>query len=200
MTIAKPFIWTRGGQRLLLHRRAPIELPRIHEIGHSLSQLNRWVGWTNYPLSVAQHSVFVSFLVRREIALHGLLHDAHECLIGDVNSPVKRWLDSSRLVRLAMNFDRDCAQLFGLRELTPAEEQELRLADLLAAHEEARLVIGVSDAELREHFGDPSDIHVAEMLSRLPAPSSVMLSEMSWREAQEAFLRRHDSLIGAPAA
>lgn len=69
-------------------------------IAHGLARLTRWAGDTELPVSVAQHSVLVMELfIRRHPelrphAVHALLHDAHEMLIGDVVTPFVRLLDS----------------------------------------------------------------------------------------------------------
>ncbi len=62
----------------------------ISEIAHSLALLNRFVGHTREPYSVAQHSVMVSSLCEPRDALAGLLHDASEAYLGDVATPIKR--------------------------------------------------------------------------------------------------------------
>lgn len=199
MSQEESFIWILEGHHLLLKCRNPDQIPSATQIAHSLSQINRWTGWARYPISVAQHSVLVSFLVRPSLALHGLLHDAHECLIGDVNTPVKRWIESERLEQLAEMFDVDCAEAFGLCALTQIEQKELRVADLLAAYLEAKYVVGVPLAELKEHFKGTLEVlaHRAppEELLRLPASPGEMLSEMSWRDAKTAFMRRYSELV-----
>jgi 5'-deoxynucleotidase YfbR-like HD superfamily hydrolase len=66
----------------------------IHDIAHALALINRFVRHTSIPISVAQHSTFVSFLCEaagydKETALQGLLHDASEAYLGDVSTWVK---------------------------------------------------------------------------------------------------------------
>ena len=61
----------------------------IEDIAHHLSQLARYTGATARPYSVAQHSCYVSELVDPSLALCGLLHDATEAYINDLNRPVK---------------------------------------------------------------------------------------------------------------
>lgn len=87
-----------------------IEDIRIEDIAHSLSLINRFNGHTNRPISVAQHSVYVSRLSvdqtdhdcpnptvckrchdSKQRGLQGLLHDAAEAYLGDVT----KWLKSS---------------------------------------------------------------------------------------------------------
>lgn len=61
----------------------------IEDIAHHLSLINRWVGASKYPLSVAYHSIFVSRLVPKGFKLQALLHDASEAYLGDVSRPLK---------------------------------------------------------------------------------------------------------------
>lgn len=64
----------------------------IRDIAHHLARINRFGGATKRPVSVAQHSVYVSRIVPRECcSLQGLLHDATEAYLGDV----VHWLKQS---------------------------------------------------------------------------------------------------------
>lgn len=90
--------------------------PSIEVIAHALSQLCRFTGHSAYVggeiYSVAQHCVKVSWLVPERYALDGLLHDAHEVLIGDVSTPLK-W----HLARLGVAYgdvDREAARIVRL--------------------------------------------------------------------------------------
>lgn len=64
----------------------------IQEVAHSLAHLCRFTGHARFrsgPLrayTVAEHSVKVSWLVPTMAAL---LHDAHECIVNDLATPVK---------------------------------------------------------------------------------------------------------------
>lgn len=64
----------------------------IEDIAHSLSNLCRWTGHTLTFYSVAEHSVRVCRRLRDIGSIYerqGLMHDAHEAIVGDVASPVK---------------------------------------------------------------------------------------------------------------
>lgn len=62
----------------------------ITDIAHGLALCNRFAGQSSKPISVAQHSVWCSFLCDEEYALQALLHDASEAYIGDVTKWFKQ--------------------------------------------------------------------------------------------------------------
>jgi hypothetical protein len=63
----------------------------IEDIAHHLACVNRYTGASPFPMSVAQHSVWVSENVGDDLDLQlaGLLHDAPEAYINDLASPMK---------------------------------------------------------------------------------------------------------------
>lgn len=73
----------------------PSNVPPIEEISHSLAQINRFTGHCVRPYSVAEHSLLVFDIAQSSGAsaltcLAALMHDAHECITGDVASPTKQ--------------------------------------------------------------------------------------------------------------
>lgn len=66
--------------------------PKIRDIARALSRINRYTGHSQ-AYSVAQHSVLVSQLCPPQFSFQGLMHDAHECLVGDVNAALKAVLE-----------------------------------------------------------------------------------------------------------
>lgn len=95
----KATIVTASGIEIDLLNPTP-EMIRIEDIAHALANICRFGGHTSRHYSVAHHSVFVSEIVPREIALEGLMHDASEAFIGDMVKPLK-----------------DCGRLQSFREI-----------------------------------------------------------------------------------
>lgn len=62
----------------------------IEDIAHHLALLCRYTGACSRFYSIAEHSVIVSRMVPRQHALAGLLHDAPEAYLNDLNRPLKR--------------------------------------------------------------------------------------------------------------
>lgn len=65
----------------------------IPSIAKRLAKINRFCGATRFPISVATHSVVVSYLAPLGLELTGLLHDIEESFgLNDMISPIKRLL------------------------------------------------------------------------------------------------------------
>lgn len=62
---------------------------RIEDIAHALSHQCRWAGHVKTHYSVALHSIHVSMMVHKEVALCALCHDAAEAYMCDLPKPVK---------------------------------------------------------------------------------------------------------------
>lgn len=101
-----PFIQLRSGYCVSLTQPDCTMLP-LSDIALALARTARFNGATkgHYAYSVAQHSVFVARILAEQlhtdiIQRAGLLHDAHEALIGDIPTPVKHWLGAEALAAL----------------------------------------------------------------------------------------------------
>lgn len=125
------WILTASGVRFDLF--APtVDMIRIEDIAHALSQVNRFGGHTRFPYSVAQHSVLVSRHVPPSDALTGLMHDATEAYVGDVVRPLKRRLPD--YVAIEDRLWQVIRLRFDLGPITPA----IKVADERALQTERR--------------------------------------------------------------
>lgn len=73
------------------------EMIDIEDVAHALSNICRFTGHSKFHYSVAQHSVHVANCMLNagyspKMALTGLLHDASEAYLSDLNTPVKNCL------------------------------------------------------------------------------------------------------------
>lgn len=94
------------------HATHPSNVPSLREIAHSLAHINRFTGHASRAYSVAEHSLLVADMVHAaglgpEAELCALMHDAHECITGDVASPIKQvlgqpWADFEDGVQAAL--------------------------------------------------------------------------------------------------
>lgn len=69
------------------------------DIAKGLSNACRFGGQTSKFYSVAQHSVFVARMLPSDLKFAGLLHDAHEFVMGDVVSPYKDYYHGYREIQ-----------------------------------------------------------------------------------------------------
>jgi hypothetical protein len=64
-------------------------LIKVEHVARSLARIPRYVGHTDFTVSVAQHSVLCSYEVEPGYELEALCHDAHEAYINDIPGPLK---------------------------------------------------------------------------------------------------------------
>lgn len=113
------FIQTFSGRRFYPFDPRPEDV-FIEDIAHSLSQLCRYAGHCNEFYSVAQHSIYISFMCDSADALWGLLHDAAEAFIADMPRPVKIHPDMVMYRETDHSITQAICQCFGLPELQPS--------------------------------------------------------------------------------
>lgn len=118
------------------------DVPPIDVIAHSLAHINRFTGHTTRPYSVAEHSELVSDAIAAmglgpHAQLAALMHDAHECLVGDIASPVKwalgkAWLELENTIALLFR------KRYRLLSAHAAHHRQIKQADLIALATERR--------------------------------------------------------------
>jgi len=151
----------------------------IEDIAHSLSLNCRFNGHCDKHYSVAEHSIYVSKLVRPEWALAGLLHDATEAYMPDVNKPLKNFW--------GLNFDIGAFEdeimdhIYNYLGIENNEEihKEIKTYDLAILREEGNALF-----KRRDLWRFPDDIpHVTVDIEALTA-----------LEAESRFLERYFKL------
>lgn len=114
----------------------------IRDVAQALAQINRYTGHCHRPYSVAEHSLLVADLARRNgkstlVQLACLMHDAHESTAGDMSTPAKH------AIGLAWaNFEHRQADIlrrqFGLVTAFTVYRDLVNLYDLIALATERR--------------------------------------------------------------
>jgi 5'-deoxynucleotidase YfbR-like HD superfamily hydrolase len=167
--------WQRmlSGRRLDLLDPSPLDI-EIEDIAHGLARVARWNGQTSGPnvFSVAQHSVLVEFIAKRQAQIRGvdldrrwrlamLLHDAPEYVIGDMISPFKAVLGGDYKAVEARLLTAVSLR-FGLPPVWPAELVKLvKAADRASAFLEATRLAGFEITEAKKFFGQPFPLEAA---------------------------------------
>lgn len=144
----------------------------IEDIGHALSNLCRFAGHTRSFYSVAQHSVLVSELVPKRLALSGLLHDAAEAFMIDMPRPLKNLVPEYKAIE--MRVDRAVLSRFGVSyplawEVHAADREALFIEqrDLMPAHEDRwALIEGIRTMHTAKLEPWSPDVARAMFLSR----------------------------------
>lgn len=172
-------------------------MPTIEVIAHSLAQINRFTGHAVRPYSVAEHSLLVCDIVAGMglgVAAQraALMHDAHECLCGDVASPIKwelgtAWLSLENPLALMMR------KHYGLQATYTGYRDAIKHADLTALATERR---DLTRYDLAINAPWPildtpgAEVHPMEAVD-LNSPVRVA---MSWRHHRDAFVERYQTL------
>jgi hypothetical protein len=180
-----PFITTFTGRKVNPLDLRPEDID-IRDIAHHLSCTNRFVGALQEPISIAQHSVYVSRLLKgtgweRE----GLFHDAAEAYLGDVSKWVKQtetmkayreaelqaWYSICTALGLRVDGDPDCNPM-----VRKADDLMVRFEALQGSGDPSHLFALESHPEPNE-----------EEISRVSACEEFWCS-WSWYRSKEKFL------------
>lgn len=204
-----PWILTHAGAEHALtdvqHLLTRQCMPSIETIAHSLAQINRFTGHACRPYSVAEHSVLVCDIVAGmglgpDAQLLALLHDAHECVVGDVSTPLKtalgaRWLEVENLHAFALR------HAFGLAGAHALHAAAIKQADLVALATERRdLLPWRAGSNLAWPALDTAGAQVQPLPEYRMQLDSLQRCTLPWQYHRSAFLRRFAELTGALAA
>jgi hypothetical protein len=198
------------GQSISLRLPNPAAM-RIEAVAHSLALINRFTGHAVRPYSVAEHSLLVSQIIEMRGGgtleqLAGLMHDAHEIIVGDCSSPLKREMrriasarsfESAHLpaARTWSDFDRAEAAAeaavrlaFGLVKVGKLFEAEVGAADLVALSTERRdLMPAHPEVWGCLHGIAPVPRNVVDLMDR-------DRTKWSWNDWRDAFIERYREL------
>lgn len=133
-----PFLTTHSGKHFC-YKKISCENIVIEDIALALSNICRFAGHLSNFYSVAQHSVYTSFLVPQSQALEALFHDASEAYCVDIPAPLKRLLPDYR--RIENRVDAAIREKFGLPIF---HDPQVKHADLIMLATERR-DLGIDD-------------------------------------------------------
>ncbi len=179
--MSQPRAWVRlpSGKRLDLLNPTPFDWEDA-DLAIGLARTYRWGGHSAWPLplSVAQHSLFVLALHRRESGsqaacgsplsdLRELLHDADEGLLGfDCISVLKPFLGDG-FQRLTTQLQAAVFLRYGVSEWTGEQRRKHKKADRVAAASEAVHVVGWTKAEVRHTLRIPHEALSVDPLTEI---------------------------------
>jgi uncharacterized protein len=176
------WIQTNNGRRFDFLDPRPSQID-IRDIALALARIPRFgakTRQTKHTYSVAQHSVLVSHLCPRRLALAGLLHDATEGILGfDMPTPIKDVLREFRALEQAID-----QVIFEKYRIPWDHMAEIKPYDLAAMQIEKRCLMDL-EPEPWETVWPLSDEQVAAAGEVVPLP---------WHQARVEFLRRFGEL------
>lgn len=150
----EPYIETASGRKFWYNTDS-IDGICIDDIGAALSKLCRFTGHCREFYSVAEHSVYVSYLVPKDLALAGLLHDASEAYLSDIASPIKQFMPEYK------NIENDIMKRIALKFSLPEgfhEGKEVKQADWAQLKSEAQALLPTGGKEWFFPEGLPNGI------------------------------------------
>ena len=159
----------------------------IEDIAHALANVNRFNGHAIRPISVAQHSVYASYLCEGTgYELQALLHDASEYLLGDVT----KWLKQSEAFAGYREIEERTQAAIYRRYGCPLEDGEpVKRADKLLVRWEAAQAFG-ADFVIDDAHGEPIGYPaITEEERQLIG----YWTYWSWEDAKRWFLTRYES-------
>lgn len=162
------WIETYSGLRFDLLEPTPAAVS-LDDIAHALAHVNRFTGHTSRPYSVAEHSLWVEWLVGDGhvgvtepsplLRLHALLHDAAEAYVGDLSRPMKEVLRLGRcnFKTIEWKVQRAIYEKLGLPPPNGHEEEVVERADMVALATERRALMPNTGQHAWDLAVDPNE-------------------------------------------
>lgn len=160
-------------------------------IAHHLSLINRFVGATCRPYSVAEHSLLVCEILERQYRLDcfglfaGLMHDAHEAYTNDLATPAKHEVGPS-WDNFEGRFQRLVRSCFGIHVAAYTHRDAIRHADLIA--------LATEREQLLPKGGDPWEILIHVQPVTWVDLMDKGRCSFSWADWRQAFTDRANEL------
>ncbi|MBB4267694.1 hypothetical protein [Roseospira visakhapatnamensis] len=168
--------------------------PRVEDvcwrdIADGLGKIARFGGATQAaPYSVAQHCCHVAALLPPDLRLYGLLHDAHEALMGvDWPAPMKRSAPADVQAWLNRIADTTDAVLWIAAGVPMPSAETLR-----AVHQADMVALATERRDLLVPCG-------VDWVQELPPPDTTILRPEPWYQAADHWLTMLRSLLPADA-
>lgn len=169
----------------------------VASLAHQLAQINRYTGATRRPYSVAEHSLLCADLAADAghtplVQLCCLMHDAHECITGDITSPVK-WHLGEPWTKFENPHAHTLRRHFRLTEAFVTHGKRVRHFDLVALATERRELLPFNPA-----VNTPWPV-IDTPGQEVPAADGYHLRSMwrdqrHWTEWRDAFTQRYAQL------
>ncbi len=174
------WLTTCNGARLDV-RHPTVDMINIEWIAQGLSRQPRFVGQTRSTITVAQHSVLVSFLCPTT-PLKGLLHDASESVMCDVSSQLKHLPELAGYCELEQRLMGVIYQWAGVSD---QPDDEWKHADQMVLRLEAESFHGLA-GRILDNWTDNYPM----------PPQELRRNFVPWREteAKFRFLQRYQDL------
>ena len=125
----------------------PEEGPSLKSIAVGLARESRYAGQSLYWWPVALHTFVVCDLLPPKLKIHGLLHDAAECIIGDIPKPAK----TIDMMDLEGGIIASIYSHLRVPFPLPSEANEVHQADRRALHGEVHTIAIQSLREVYPH-------------------------------------------------
>lgn len=185
------FTATRSGRQVSLVAALPSDID-IRDIAHHLALINRFAGASEFPVTVAAHSVTVAKLMGTRKAspamqLAGLLHDAHEAYLGDITSPAQAAIEGDK---------RGLAQTSHIDEIKASLDDAIYKAFGLFDILNATTLGLIADCDRQAFATEWRFAMKGKCPIDLP-PAPFEIREMHWTRAEEMFLKRFEMLSTA---